>query len=308
MDGRTLMEIMQSPNFSMWGPSEQAFNLGQKKSEADLQTALGNEQRAKALHPLDVQTKQASIRQSDAAAGYNNALSGKLQDELKVLEQIPIDERVRSHVAKMKADLSGNQLVQTDAEMTQLLGAASAAAKNGGQLPLGYTLQNPQHANYFKSPKGSQLAMQIARSYFDNKPTELAAVAKDARHAASAAQVANIGLEGTKYRADKTAQRQQLKIPTTNTGAVYYYQRLAELADDEQEKAALIAKSEAAQKAHEADLIQKAILAWQTAQGGKPAVGQMSGIPVNPSPGQAPSRNTPAPTGTGKPGDPIVLK
>jgi len=173
MDGRTLMEIMQSPNFSMWGPAQQAFDTGQVRQKADLASVVGAEQRAQSNHPLEQQVKQANIRQSDAAAGYSTAMKNQLEDNLNILKQVPVSDRVNSHISKMRAGLSDDALKQTDSEMEGLLGAAATAMKNGGTLPLGYTLQNPKHAEYFKNPNGAALANEIASAYFMQKPKEM---------------------------------------------------------------------------------------------------------------------------------------
>lgn len=305
MDGRTLMEIMQSPNFSMWGPAEQAFNLGQKKNQADLQTALGTEQRAQALHPLEIKAKEANIRQSDAAAGYSNTLSSKIQDDLKLLGSIPMDQRVDGHIAKMKAELTGDVLKQTDAEMEQLLGAAGAAAKNGGQLPLGYTLQNPQHATYFKTPQGAHLAMQLARSYFMTKPKEMYAASNDERAASSAANVARIGAEG-RLAVKNAAGGGARKAPKTSLEAIYFYQELARNSEDPVEQQQYLALSQKAQQTYENELVQKAQLAAQARLAGGMDIGTLGNVPTNPLPG-VPGRSS-KPQGSGKPGDPIVLK
>jgi len=312
MDGRTLMDIMQSPNFSMWGPAEQAFNTTQDKAKADLASTLGVEKRAVENHPLEQQVKQANIRQSDAAAGYSTSMKKQIDDNLAVLGQIPMSDRVNNHIAKMRGELSESQLKQTDAEMQGLLGAAAAAAKNRGTLPLGYTLQNPKHAEYFKNPQGAALAMQIAKAYFMNKPTELAAVSNDARETSRAVQVANIGAAAREKAAALSAQRAALKPPKTNTEAAYYYQRMAETAETEAERDAYMAKAEQAREAEKQKWIQQAILAAQQRMaGGVNLEGQ--GVDTNPLPGASvPQGRSSAPAakpkGDGLKDNPIVLR
>lgn len=244
MDGRTLMEIMQSPNFSMWGPAQQAFDLGQQKNQADLATTLGIEQRAKEMQPVDIQVKQANIRQSDAAGGYSTAMTQQLQDNLKVLQGVPMDQRVQAHIAKMRAETSGDKLKAADAEMESLSGAAAAALKNGGTLPLGYTFQNPEHAQYFKTPQGVKLASQMAAAYFLDKPREKYAVSNDERDTARAVKVANIGNTNNNpkppapEKSPKTLQESiarftALAAMTENPQLKAIYQKLAEEAKAE---------------------------------------------------------------------------
>ena len=323
MDARSLQELWQGPSPFLAQMGKGAFDLTQQKQQADLASVLGVEQRAAQSHPLEQLVKQANIRQSDAAAAYNTSMKNKLDDDLAILKQIPVEDRVNAHITKMKSELSESQLKQTDAEMETLLGAAAAAAKNRGTLPLGYTLQNPKHAEYFKTPQGSALAMQIAKSYFMQKPKEMYAVSNDQRQAASAANVAGIsaasaanvaGINARAASESLKARQARLKPPKNNLEAVYYYQELARNSENEAEGAKHTELSQNAQKAYEAELIQKAILAAQQRLAGGVDMEQMGDnqIPVNPLPGGGTGRSSrPAPAkpkGDGSKDNPIVLR
>ena len=312
MDARSLQELWQGPSPFLAQMGKGAFDLAQEKQQADLASVLGVEQRAAQSHPLEQLVKQANIRQSDAAAAYNTSMKNKQDDDLAILKRIPVEDRVNAHITKMKGELSESQLKQTDAEMETLLGAAAAAAKNRGTLPLGYTLQNPKHAEYFKTPQGSALAMQIAKSYFMQKPKEMYAVSNDQRQAASAANVAGINARVASERLKATQAR--LKPPKNNLEAVYYYQELARNSEDAAEGAKYIELSQNAQKAYEAELIQKAILAAQQRLAGGVDMEQVTDnqVPVNPLPGGGTGRSSrPAPAkpkGDGSKDNPIVLR
>ncbi len=312
MDARSLQELWQGPSPFLAQMGKGAFDLTQQKQQADLASVLGVEQRAAQSYPLEQLVKQANIRQSDAAAAYSTSMKNKLDDDLAILKQIPVEDRVNAHITKMKSELSESQLKQTDAEMETLLGAAAAAAKNRGTLPLGYTLQNPKHAEYFKTPQGSALAMQIAKSYFMQKPKEMYAASNDQRQAASAANVAGINARVASERLKATQAR--LKPPKNNLEAVYYYQELARNSEDQAEVAKYTELSQNAQKAYEAELIQKAILAAQQRLAGGVDMGQMTDnqVPVNPLPGGGTGRSSlPAsakPKGDGSKDNPIVLR
>jgi len=289
------MELSQF--FGTGNPFMTQYGMGQmdiqkQKQQADLASVLGVEQRAAQSDPLEQLVKQANIRQSDAAAAYSTSMKNKLDDDLAILKKIPVEDRVNAHITKMKSELSESQLKQTDAEMETLLGAAAAAAKNRGTLPLGYTLQNPKHAEYFKTPQGSALAMQIAKSYFMQKPKEMYAASNDARSAASDANVAGINARVASERLKATQAR--LKPPKNNLEAVYYYQELARNSEDQAEVAKYTELSQNAQKAYEAELIQKAILAAQQRLAGGVDMGQMTDnqVPVNPLPGGGTGRSS----------------
>jgi hypothetical protein len=308
MDGQTLQQLFSGTNPFLAQMGEKAFNLDQQKRQADLASVVGQEQRAVQNHPLEQDVKRANIRQSDAAAGYSTSMKKKIDDDLLVLGQIPMDQRVNAHISKMKSELSEADMKRTDAEMETLLGAAAAAAQNKGTLPLGYTLQNPQHAAYFKTPQGSALAMQIARAYFMQKPKEMYAASNDARSAASAANVANIGAAAREKA--KSAQA-RLKPPKNNLEAVYYYQEMARNAEDEVAAAQFTQLSQQAQQAYEAELIQKATLAAQSRLAGSVDTGQMGDVPTRPLPSVPQGRSSaPAtkPKGDGSKDNPIVLR
>ena len=309
MDGQTLQALFSGSNPFLAQMGEQAFNLDQQKKQADLASVVGIERRAQEAQPVEIAAKQAQIRQHDAAAKYSGAMSDEIKSKLDVLNAVPLSDRVANHVAKMKSELAGDQLKQADSDMEGLLGASAAAKANGGTLPLGYVLKNPEHAGYFKDAKSANLAAEIAKAYFMNKPKELAAVANDTRDTARAVQVAQIGADSRVNAAGmRGAGGGGNKPPKTNIQAAYYYQELARNAGSEEERTQYQALAEKAQQAHDQETAQKALNAWLVANGGKPAIGQMGNIPINPAPtGKPPSRNA-STQGDGTPSNPIILK
>ena len=292
MDARSLQELWQGPSPFLAQMGKGAFDLTQQKQQADLASVLGVEQRAAQSYPLEQLVKQANIRQSDAAAAYSTSMKNKLDDDLAILKQIPVEDRVNAHITKMKSELSESQLKQTDAEMETLLGAAAAAAKNRGTLPLGYTLQNPKHAEYFKTPQGSALAMQIAKSYFMQKPKEMYAASNDARSAASAANVAGINARAAADRAK--VQQGRLRPPKGSAEAVWYYTELARNAETQEEKDLFLQLVEQAKVEKAAEDERKARLAAEARLAGGVDMEQMGDnqIPVNPLPGGGTGRSS----------------
>lgn len=289
MDARSLQELWQGPSPFLAQMGKGAFDLTQQKQQADLASVLGVEQRAAQSHPLEQLVKQANIRQSDAAAAYSTSMKNKLDDDLAILKQIPVEDRVNAHITKMKGELSESQLKQTDAEMETLLGAAAAAAKNRGTLPLGYTLQNPKHAEYFKTPQGSALAMQIAKSYFMQKPKEMYAVSNDQRQAASAANVAGISARAAADRA-----KGRLRPPKGSAEAVWYYTELARNAETQEEKYLFLQLVEQAKVEKAAEDERKARLAAEARLAGSPDMSQLTDgqLPTRPMPGENSGRSS----------------
>ena len=169
-----LSQIFDQGQFSLIKPGMDAFNLEQQKQQAGLAGLLGQEQRAQEMQPYEIASKKAY-------AGQAQAQADTMQDHLKVLQGIPMDQRIAVGVAENKSKLTGAALQQADTEMEQLAKLAAAAVQNGGTLPLGMNVSNPEHAKYFSTPQGAKLAAQITSAYFNADPKQQAAESKSQR-------------------------------------------------------------------------------------------------------------------------------
>jgi len=299
---QSLLDIFNQGQYSLINPGMDAFKLDQQTKQQQLQDLYSKSLREAQMHPLEMQTKEANIRQSDAAAGYSNTLSAQLKDKLNVLQGVPMDQRVAEEVARGKAALSGDRLKMADTEMEEVLGAASMAARNNGVLPLNYTFSNPKYAEMFKTPEGVSRAAQIAKAYFMTKPKEMYAVSNDERDTARALQVANIAADATKESA-ATRVGGTVKFPKTPKEAYTRYSMMAEQEQDPQRKQELTLLAQEAWTKVEQELVLKA----QAGLGGKldlPTTAS-TGKPTN-YPMPVPGRNSgPRPGST--PDNPIKL-
>jgi len=162
MDGRTLMDIMQSPNFAMWGPAEQAFNTTQEKAKADLATTLGLEQRNQEMHPLEKESKRQAARMSGGQADiYADTLARKIpaEDERKAALQASIAKMDDTSRAQMKAQVVRNMQL------------AAMMKKNKGQLPEGFSL-SPEEAPYF-TPDKLDAHIAHGQAFLEMDPEEI---------------------------------------------------------------------------------------------------------------------------------------
>ena len=164
MDGRTLMEIMQSPNFSMWGPAEQAFKTGQQKQQADLATTLGLEQRNQAMHPLEMEKARQAARMSGGQADiYADQLARK----------IPAEDERKAALQKAIAGMDDTSRAQMKAQVVRNMQLAAMMEKNGGQLPQGFNL-SPEEMQIFQ-PKNLKSIIAHGQAFMEMDPEWLAA-------------------------------------------------------------------------------------------------------------------------------------
>ncbi len=163
MDGRTLMEIMQSPNFSMWAPAQQAFNTAQDKAKADLATTLGMEQRNAAMHPLEMRSKEATAKLNESTANLNQyALDTKL----------PKEEALKLNMQKFFKESDEMTQEQTRMKVQRMMQIAQMAKSNGGALPPGIQL-NPEEIQQY-SPANLDKLIKYGETFFAADPKEIA--------------------------------------------------------------------------------------------------------------------------------------
>lgn len=163
MDGRTLMEIMQSPNFSMWGLAENAFKLDQQKKQADLATTLGLEQRNQAMLPAELAGKQAVARLNNSTAAMN---------EDTMAANISAAQRQKQKLQESLSKMDDVTRQQFKAKVIHSLQLASAMKKNGGQLPPGFSL-SPEEVPYY-TPDKLEGIIAHGQAFLEMDPEEIA--------------------------------------------------------------------------------------------------------------------------------------
>jgi len=184
MDGQTLQGIFESPNFSLWNPASEAFNLAQQKAQQGLQAAQGQEQRAQAMQPLEQQHKAA-------VTGYNQALTNQLVD--KQAGQLPAADRMKQAMAEYRQKMNESQSAEEDAKMQRRMQYAEMASKNNGVLPLEYMNSLPEdERSFYANPQATQRTQALAKAWYDTHPKTLSAKAKqdaDYKKAIDAARI-----------------------------------------------------------------------------------------------------------------------
>ena len=294
MDGRTLMEIMQSPNFAMWGPAEQAFNTTQEKAKADLATTLGLEQRNQAMHPLEMEKARQAARMTGGQADiYADQLARKIpaEDERKAALQASIAKMDDVSRAQMKAQVVRNMQL------------AAMMEKNGGQLPQGFNL-SPEEMQIF-TPKNLKNIIAHGQAFLEMDPEEISKRQR-AAEAQRLEQIKNQGrieVKGTPS-AGGGGTPKQAKSPRELMTEYTLLANRAEPGSAEQKK--FIALADAEWQKVQQEIILKAL----AGQGGKvdpvgtannPAGGvvgrpmpQPSPMPTGNNPAVAPSQGSPA--------------
>lgn len=148
---------------------QQQWEQEQTKSKADLQSVLGQEQRAKEMQPFDIAHKQALTRTGNAnAATIEDTLAG----------QIPASERLKLAMAEKNAKLTGLQREQADQEMYQMGQWAAMVKQNNGKLPLSFLGIPQDKQQYFTDPKNVDNVIGMVKAFHDTHPKTIEARAK----------------------------------------------------------------------------------------------------------------------------------
>jgi hypothetical protein len=161
IDAQGLQSLFQQPNMFLAQMGENAWNTQQDQQKADLAALLQKTQQDADMHPIKMMTEQNLGNQYGAQARSLNASADKSQDELKVLQSLPMDARRQNILSDYLKNKSEAEVAQTKAQMSQ---AAQWAAK-AAQRPL--TLQelgvlqqtNPSLATTLSRPGGAQEVM-----------------------------------------------------------------------------------------------------------------------------------------------------
>lgn len=209
MDGATLQSIMQSPNWSLWGPATEAFTTGQEQAKATLADTLQKTQQAAALHPLKMKQVESETGLNQANTRNLNATAATNEDNLKILQQVPMDQRVAAKMGEMLTKIAEGDRAKIGADMVKAAGWASKALQQGGRLSVPQMLQlsqeSPDLVNYFKQPGGAKTVA--------NMVTAFNALDADRQKSDSAHRIsAGATVEAAKIGASSAEKRTQMEI------------------------------------------------------------------------------------------------
>lgn len=278
MDGRTLMEIMQSPNFAMWGPAEQAFNTTQEKAKADLATTLGLEQRNQAMHPVELAGKTAVTRLNNSTAAMN-------EDTLAA--QIPALQRQKQKLQESLSKMDDISRAQMKAQVVRNMQLAAMMEKNGGQLPQGFNL-SPEEMQIFQ-PKNLKNIIAHGQAFLEMDPEEISKRQRAAEAEALAKTQAQGRVDLKKIpSAGGGKNNPTMAPPKMNLQQQYgFYNNLAFAEQDPEKKKSYQAEADRI----ELMILRQAVNAQQARQAGDPNLAdpRLGGLPVNPMPNPQPT-------------------
>jgi len=161
------MELSQF--FGTGNPFMTQYGMGQmdtqkQKQEADLATILGMEQRNAAMHPLEMQNKQAVTDLNKSTAAMNQyALATKL----------PKEEALKQNMQKFFKESDEMTQEQTRMQVQRMYQLAQMAKANGGALPPGVNVPPEEMDRY--SLANLDRTIKYGEAFFASDPKEIAA-------------------------------------------------------------------------------------------------------------------------------------
>lgn len=264
MDGRTLMEIMQSPNWSLVQPAVDAFNTTQQQNQATLQATLGQEQRAQQRQPLDLEHLAATTAATQANTRVvNNAENSRP----------PVADRYKEAMTKLHSSLNDTERDEEDKKVTRLGQLAALAKANGGSLPLSFLSKlSPEEVVHFASPKAIDTTLGMAKAWFETHPKTMMEKSKEA----AATERARIAA-GPGYARAAAGGSKQPKNPQE---LMTFYTMKANSSDDPEERA----KWTELANAEWQKIQQKIILDYEARKAGNVDLSKTGSIATNPAP------------------------
>lgn len=278
MDGQTLQQLFAGSNPFLAQMGEKAFNQAQQKEQANLASIMGAEQRAQAMHPLEMESKRQAARMSGGQADiYADQLARK----------IPVEEERKAALQASIAKMDSTSRAQMKEQVVRNMQLAAMMEKNGGQLPQGFNL-SPEEMQIF-TPKNLKNIIAHGQAFMEMDP-EWIAQRKKAQEAERLAQVrgqVQMDVKGTPS-AGGGKNNPTMAPPKMNLQQQYgFYNNLAFAEQDPEKKKAYQAEADRI----ELMILRQAVNAQQAKQAGDPNLAdpKLGGLPVNPMP-------TPQPT------------
>lgn len=162
MDGQTLQQLFSGSNPFLAQMGEQAFNQAQEKEKASLAALMGQEQRAQAMHPLEMQARQTTNRLNASTAGLN---------EYSLNSKPDAEQAKKAAMQKMLGEMDDTTRGQFKAQVTRNMQIAAMAKANGGALPPGIQL-SPDEIKMF-SPANLDKIIKHGQTFLEFDPEEI---------------------------------------------------------------------------------------------------------------------------------------
>jgi len=278
MDGQTLQQLFAGSNPFLAQMGEKAFNQVQQKEQANLASIMGAEQRAQAMHPLEMTARETTNRLNASTAGLN---------EYALKTKPDADTARKSAMQEMLNKMDDATRGQFKQQVTRNMQIAAMAKANGGRLPEGMQM-SPEELQMFR-PENLDKIIKHGQTFLEFDPEEIG----KRQRAAEAERLAKIrgqvqmDVKGTPS-AGGGKNNPTMAPPKMNLQQQYgFYNNLAFAEQDPEKKKAYQAEADRI----ELMILRQAVNAQQARQAGDPNLAdpKLGGLPVNPMP-------TPQPT------------
>lgn len=226
MDMQGLSQLFQSPNWSLWGQGQDAFNTEQEKARADLASVLQQTDEKRQMLPLRMDTERSIAGLNNASARNTNATAQKSEIDNQSLLATPEALRAQAKMAEMYSTISKGDIDKVKSQMTQAQKWGSLAQSQGGKLSTEQMLQLSQESpgllNYFKQAGGinalagmvtafNKLDADRQKSDSAHQITANATVAAAEKHRQGVVEAANISANVNKLKYGETYNDQLLR-------------------------------------------------------------------------------------------------
>lgn len=218
--GQNLLDVMNQGQWSLLNPMMQQQDTASQQASQNLAATRQATTQQAEMHPLLMQETQARTNQYGAASRLSAAQAAGLEDSLKVLQSIPMDQRVATAVKEHAAKASAADLQMMGDRFKTLAPYAAAAAANKGVLPLEMQQElqtkNPALLPYLANPQAVAKTSNAVQAFLTSTPEYVKDTAVAKIHNQGTKQVAEItsaaSERSAKYAADKAYSRAQLQF------------------------------------------------------------------------------------------------
>jgi hypothetical protein len=191
-----LQELFSGPNPFLAQMGLQQFNTAQNQAGENLQSAMQDRTQSADMHPLKMAQQQAETGNTLASARLSNSTAAQHEDALKVLQGVPMDQRISAKLAETLKGRSDSEKAMLQNEMSAAAVYAAKGAMNGGKLPLPELMKaqqaHPGLVQYLSSPDGIKKLAQVVNSYNALGAERQQAESTARIHAAATTGAANI--------------------------------------------------------------------------------------------------------------------
>ena len=194
--GQSLLDVFNQGQWSLLPNIMAQQNTAQQQAQANLAGTQLEQDQSREKFPLELEQTKALTADAAGRARNSNAIAAAHEDELKILQSVPTDQRVAAKLSSILRSKSDDQIAMLGNEMEAGRGYAAAALANGGKMPLPLLqkaqVEHPGLVPYLTQPGGIQRLAQTVNSYYAMAPARQQAEAVQKLHNQGAATSADI--------------------------------------------------------------------------------------------------------------------